>query len=261
MEHEKAVEVLKRQIEKSKPLVSLKRFGPEWEKWHRDTEVAIQRIFGAGSRHENDFTGISYSPSVTVSGMSGAYILQRYTEGLETARQILTSMIEELEDFGISSLDDRTDVRIALGGVFDRFHLVARQLRSRHAQRSTLEIEDEYDIQDLMHALLHLVCEDIRDEEWTPSYAGGSSRVDFLLKKEKIVVEVKKTRKDLTLRSIGEQLIIDIARYQSHPDCKKLICFVYDPEGRIGNPVGLESDLTKKHGELPVTVIVCPKGR
>lgn len=261
MDHAKAIELLKRQIEKSNALASTKRFGPEWEKWRRDTEVVIQRIFGTGGRHESDFAGISYSPSVVVSGTSDSYYQRIYLEGLETARQILTSMIEELENFGSSSSESDGDVRIALGGVFDRFHLVARQLRSRHEHRSTIEIEDEYDVQDLMHALLHLVADDIRDEEWTPSYAGGSSRVDFLLKKEKIVVEVKKTRKDLSARSIGEQLIIDIARYQAHPDCKQLVCFVYDPEGRIGNPVGLETDLTKKHGELPVTVIVAPKGK
>jgi REase_DpnII-MboI len=64
----------------------------------------------------------------------------------------------------------------------------------------------EYDVQDLLHALLHLYCDDIRTEEWTPSYAGASSRMDFLLKKEKIVVEVKKTRQGLDAREVGEQL-------------------------------------------------------
>ena len=40
-----------------------------------------------------------------------------------------------------------------------------------------------------------LYFDDIRAEEWTPSYAGKCARVDFLLKNEKIVIEVKKTRK------------------------------------------------------------------
>jgi glucan phosphorylase len=62
-----------------------------------------------------------------------------------------------------------------------RFHLVARQLRERHNERSTLQIEDEYDVQDLLHALLKINFEDVRAEEVCPSYAGGSSRVDFLL--------------------------------------------------------------------------------
>ncbi len=29
------------------------------------------------------------------------------------------------------------------------------------------------------------------------------------------------------------QLIIDKERYRTHPNCKYLVCFVYDPEQRI----------------------------
>jgi hypothetical protein len=101
-----------------------------------------------------------------------------------------------------------------------------RRLRHRHDNRATLTITDEYDVQDLLHALLRLHFDDVRPEEWTPSYAGGASRMDFLLKEEKIVVEVKMTRAGLTDRQIADQLIIDAARYKSHSDCKKLVCFV-----------------------------------
>ncbi len=59
------------------------------------------------------------------------------------------------------------------------FHLVANQLKTRHSNRESLVISDEYDVQDLLHALLHIYFDDIRPEEWTPNYAGGSSRVDF----------------------------------------------------------------------------------
>jgi hypothetical protein len=133
--------------------------------------------------------------------------------------------------------------------ICNSFHVVARQLRQRHSNRATLAIEDEYDVQDLFHALLRLFFEDVRPEEWTPSYAGGSSRVDFLLPQEKIVLEIKKTRNGLGEKEVGSQLLIDIARYQRHPDCKNLICFVYDPEGRIGNPKGLENDLNNLSSE------------
>jgi hypothetical protein len=76
--------------------------------------------------------------------------------------------------------------------VCERFHDVVRQLRGRHDDRTTLEVTDEYDVQDFLHALLRVFFTDIRPEEWTPSYAGQSSRVDFLLKPEQILVEVKK---------------------------------------------------------------------
>lgn len=111
-----------------------------------------------------------------------------------------------------------------------------------------------------MHSLLHIHFDDIRPEEWTPSYAGGGSRVDFLLKNEQIIIEIKKTRDSLKAKQVGEQLIVDIQRYQTHPDCKKLICFVYDPEGWISNPRGLESDLNRNEDDFTVNVIIVPKG-
>jgi hypothetical protein len=143
--------------------------------------------------------------------------------------------------------------------VCDRFHDVVRQLRGRYDNRTTLEVTDEYDVQDLLHALLRLFFTDIRPEEWTPSYAGQSSRVDFLLKPEQILVETKKTRETLRARDVGNQLILDVARYQSHPDCKVLVCFVYDPSALISNPRGLESDLNQlSNDRLSVVVLIRP---
>lgn len=108
---------------------------------------------------------------------------------------------------------------------------MARQLRCRYDNRETLTIEDEYDVQDLLHALLLLYFDDVRAEEWTPSYAGKSVRMDFLLKNENVVIEVKKTRLGLADKELGDQLIIDVDRYKVHPDCKRLICFIYVRRG------------------------------
>jgi hypothetical protein len=122
-----------------------------------------------------------------------------------------------------------------------------------------LEVDDEYDVQELLHALLVLEFDDVRPEEWTPSYAGGSSRMDFRLKKERIVVEVKRTRPTLTARGVRDQLLIDIGCYQAHPDCDLLFCFVYDPDGRISNPRGFENDLSNSSSGLAVHVLVRPR--
>ena len=164
--------------------------------------------------------------------------------------QLLHGIKEQIDKGFISLNKNEADIdqSTALSRLFSRFHRVARQLRSRHDDRSTLEVEDEYDVQDLLHALLCLYFDDIRPEEWTPSYAGGSSRMDFLLKDENVVIEVKKTRKGLRDKDIGEQLIVDIEKYQVHPDCGHLVCFIYDPEGRLINPAGITNDLTLKHG-------------
>lgn len=143
--------------------------------------------------------------------------------------------------------------------LLSKFHRIGKALRRRHENRVTLDINDEYDVQDLLNALLQIDFEDVRAEEWTPSYAGKCSRIDFLLKEEEIVVEVKMTRKGLGDKELGDQLIVDIERYKSHPNCRTLICFVYDPNGRVANPQGLAKDLESQSREgLKVMIILNP---
>ena len=143
--------------------------------------------------------------------------------------------------------------------VFSKFHPIVRKLRQRYNGGDTLDVSNEYDVQDLLAALLVLYFDDIRPEEWTPSYAGKSARMDFLLKVEKLVVETKMTRKGLADKEIGDQLIVDIERYKGHPDCDTLICFIYDPDGRITNSHALSEDLQSQSREdFKVIIVVEP---
>ncbi|PQV64272.1 hypothetical protein B1R32_106118 [Abditibacterium utsteinense] len=169
-----------------------------------------------------------------------------YIAGLQESQGQIEALKMQVENFWPDVPEKaETDAVDYLARIFERFHTVARQLRQRHDSRSTLSINDEYDLQDLLHALLKLYFNDIRAEEWAPSYAGGGSRMDFLLGEHDIVIEVKKTRKSMTAKDLVSQLIVDIARYQVHPRIKTLCCFVYDPEGLLMNPVGIERDLSK----------------
>ena len=143
--------------------------------------------------------------------------------------------------------------------IIRNFDRSARQLRRRYNNRTPYEINDEYDVQDLIQSLLNIFFDDIRPEENTPSYAGKSSRMDFLLKNELVVIETKKTRKGLGAKELGTELIEDIERYQAHPSCKTLVCFVYDPEERVSNPEGLANDLSRSQDNFKVKVIIRPK--
>lgn len=168
----------------------------------------------------------------------------------------LSSLVELIENdlIDISEKSNSGDPAL-LERTFKRFHKVVRQLRTRYDNRSTLTIGDEYDVQDLLHALLYLFFDDIRAEEWTPSYAGASARMDFLIKDIQTVIEVKKTRESMSAKELGEQLIVDIKKYKEHPDCKKLVCFVYDPDGFLGNPTGIINDLEKDHKDFLKVII------
>jgi hypothetical protein len=63
----------------------------------------------------------------------------------------------------------------------------------------------------------------------------------------------------MSTRDLGEQLISDVARYRHHPCCKKLVCLVFDPEHRIINPRGVESDLSRFSDGMSVKVVIVPR--
>jgi hypothetical protein len=141
-----------------------------------------------------------------------------------------------------------------------RFPLFAERLKSRQRGRQPFQISDEYDVQDLLHAILKLHFDDVRPEEWTPSYAANASRVDFLLPRERTIVETKMTRPNLGQREVTNELIIDAARYAKFPQVDHLICLIYDPGRYISNASALENDLAETGSRLRVVAVVCPRG-
>lgn len=172
------------------------------------------------------------------------------------AEKFKTKADEILSEYQLLPVVEASQI---IENIIIKFHSVVGEICRRYDCRSTLKVNDEYDVQDLLRSLLRLYFDDIRDEEWTPSYAGKSTRIDFLLKKEQIAVETKMTRKGLDEKKLGDELIIDIAHYQKHPECRILYCLIYDPEERISNPRGFERDLSEKHGNLITKVFVVPR--
>ncbi len=158
-----------------------------------------------------------------------------------------------------SDSGDEPDPLDLVRKICTRFHMVVRQLRLRREYRATLDVEDEYDVQDLFYALLRLEFDEISSEEWMPFYTDCASRTTFFLNREGIAIVVKKTRPGVGAREIAEQLQADAERYAAREHCRTLFCFVYDPEGRIGNPRGLEMDLTSVSDRYTVELLVAPK--
>lgn len=153
------------------------------------------------------------------------------------------------------------------GTVEELLEVIVRGLRRamhplthRRKGSQSLSFGSEYDVQDLLHALLRPWISDIRPEEFTPSYAGSSTRMDFLLPTHALVIETKIVRDRPHAKRIGDELIIDVEHYRRHPECKRLWCVIYDPEHLVTNSEGLKSDLegphSSKDGEVVVKVFV-----
>ncbi|GAB3536449.1 PD-(D/E)XK nuclease domain-containing protein [Photobacterium alginatilyticum] len=133
-------------------------------------------------------------------------------------------------------------------------------LTHRRKDAQPLAFSSEYDIQDLLHAMMRPWISDIRPEEFTPSYAGSNTRMDFLLPAHKLVIETKRVRTKSHAHKVGDELIIDIEHYRRHKDCEHLWCVVYDPELFISNPQGMINDLegerTTPDGKVQVKVFI-----
>ena len=156
--------------------------------------------------------------------------------------KLLDRLIGILKAFlDIPPVSSKENIDEILEKVCTNFHRCARSILNRHDKRGSLEINDEYDVQDLLQGILRLFFDDVRPEDYVPSYAGGNSRTDFYLPQYETYIETKMTRTGLKDKEVGEQLAIDIARYGDK--CKTLVCFVYDKESILSNPYGLISDL------------------
>ena len=129
-------------------------------------------------------------------------------------------------------------------------------LTHRRKGMQPLSFGSEYDVQDLLHALLRPWISDIRPEEFTPSYAGSSTRMDFLLPAHKLVIETKVVRDRSHAKRVGDELIIDIEHYRKHPACSSLWCVIYDPDQLITNAEGLKTDLQGQRASQDDTVTV-----
>lgn len=157
----------------------------------------------------------------------------------------------------IYSVAEAAPTLAELAGVFARFPSFLQVLQS--STKSNIpapKIQKEEDLQVLVEACLRLLYDDVRPEDYVPEYAGGRSRVDFLLPSVGIVVETKMTRRTLTDRKVGEELLIDWGRYAHHPDCRGIFALVYDPDRLLTNPVGLQADLTQDQSNPATRILV-----
>ena len=94
-----AVTRLKRAHDRISDLESSSSSSADFKKWKRDTEIAIQNTFGGNSRHFKEFRAIHYAPRIVVTGMPRSVYQTAYSGGLQSARTLLVSMIDEINEY------------------------------------------------------------------------------------------------------------------------------------------------------------------
>lgn len=203
--------------------------------------------------------------------IGGEYREPSFQEKVDSCKKEMEYQVKKIKRFydeiDLLKVSDKTpksesqvDKFKQLLNLLSRFHKIAQELRGRRQERETIIIKDEYDVQDLLNALLNLHFDDIRKEDASPSNSGSNSRLDFVLKKERIIIEVKMSNEQLGAKKLGEELLIDIGRYKVYPHCKDFVIFIYDKGDHIRNKRGFIDDLQKQStNEFIVTVIINPE--
>ena len=166
---EKAAEIKADDIQSERDLADAQE---RERRWHKYNLELLSRLFNtdkyveeyrASRRPVHVVSDRYFDPSV--SDLAG-----RLVGSVKSQISALHSIIERLElsDEGtipVSSVESAVETAVQaernLELLAERFHLAACQIQSRHAKRPTLIVKDEYDVQDLLHALLTIFFDDI----------------------------------------------------------------------------------------------------
>lgn len=137
---------------------------------------------------------------------------------------------------------------------------IQKIIKNRRKDHSNFEIEDEYDVQDILYVILKSVFPNLRDEDAIGKVGGKTTKIDLIIREERILVEVKMIKeKDSNETHFIEQLKVDFESYHECKWLRKLFCFVYDPYKKtrdISNFHDLNGERTKGEHNFNVEVIV-----
>lgn len=206
--------------------------------------ILIQTIFNERSSNENE---LNYALQNIVSRKDIDVQLQIILEDIETTLLKIRFVNKSADEL----------VRDVLNNFSNAIQKIIKGRRKDHPE---FKIQDEYDVQDILYVILKAVFRNLRDEDPIPKVGAKSTKIDLIIREEKILIEVKMIKaKDLNEVHFIEELKVD---FESYHECKwldKLFCFVYDPYKKtrdISNFTDLNGERVKGEHRFDVEVIV-----
>jgi hypothetical protein len=107
MRKEDALQKLQRQRDLIDDLKWKPRYSQDFKKWRRDTEIAIEKIFGSDTRQIEDFKKIDYIMPALALYASEQELEQEFISGLDDAKTVLESLIQEIDEY---SLEEKNSI-------------------------------------------------------------------------------------------------------------------------------------------------------
>lgn len=114
--------------------------------------------------------------------------------------------------------------------ILSNFSNAITKITSRREKHENYKINDEYDVQDILYVILKSIFPTLIEEDPIPRVGSQSTKIDLLLREEKILIEVKMIKeKDTNENKFIKELKEDFESYHACQWLEKLICFIYDP--------------------------------
>lgn len=206
--------------------------------------VLIRTVYDIGSVNENELNTA----------------MQSLTKGTDIDVQ-LQILLEDIEStlLNIRYVNKSADEMVK--DILKNFsNAIQKIIKNRRKDHPNFEIEDEYDVQDILYVILKSVFPNLRDEDAIGKVGAKTTKIDLIIREERILVEVKMIKdKDSNETHFIEQLKVDIESYHECKWLRKLFCFVYDPYKKtrdISNFNDLNGERTKGEHNFNVEVIL-----
>ncbi|MCU0436363.1 MAG: hypothetical protein MUC49_00510 [Raineya sp.] len=163
-----------------------------------------------------------------------------------SARDLIINILENFENAVIKI----TNPKERYGG---------KTSNSQRKPKSIIKIEDEYDVQDILYVIFKSVFPNIKYENPLAKFGGTSTRLDFVLVEEGIIIEVKQiSESEISDKKFISQIKVDIESYHVLDYLNEIIFFVFAPKAiqDINSFMELEGERTIQEKTFNVKVIV-----
>lgn len=165
-------------------------------------------------------------------------VLYRFVTEADDVADLL--LLEDLEKYLLSQAVVREtfvnkSAKQLIQEVLQNFREANKKVtKDRRKDHQEYEINDEYDVQDLLYTILKSIFPSIKEEDPTPKVGIKSNKIDLILREKGILIEVKMIKEaDQSEKKYVEELKNDIQSYHQCQWLQHLICFVYDPFEKI----------------------------
>lgn len=203
-------------------------------------EDVVQLVRCKGTYLSNEFSDIAEKKSMIRARENLVFLLESLSakeqeEDTDYSSRPLEKYLEHFYGF----LEALTEIKL------DKRATLAKENLEK------IKIENEYDLQHLLYAVLKPLYEDIR-KEVTEDSGVGTVRSDMWIPTLQAVIETKCTRKSMTIKKLTEELEADIIHYRA----KTLYFYIFDKEKLVLDRSGFEHYFNRKFDGKEVKIFL-----